>query len=214
MRPNPPMKISRSEKYILAKKLGVPLARPPSPNMRRVFREVCSISGCYGKHRARGLCHKHWQRFQKSSMYEIIKIARHGLSKTKEYKAWDRMKSRCYRTSHPHYRHYGGRGIKVCDKWLNDPVAFIHDMGSMPSPKHSLDRIDVNGDYSPDNCQWSTAKEQASNRRTTRRIIFRGQTKCLLDWARGLGMAKSTLWHRLYRDGWTVERTLTTPPTH
>lgn len=93
------------------------------------------------------------------------KFTTHGRTDTKEYLAWLSMKNRCLNDSHQNYKNYGGRGIKVCDKWRNDFDAFLKDMGEAPSKKHSIDRIDVNGNYEPKNCKWSTPGEQARNKR-------------------------------------------------
>jgi len=88
-----------------------------------------------------------------------------GSKETPEYRAWKNMKKRCYNTKDKYYQDYGGRGIKVCDRWLHSFENFLEDMGKRPSPKHSLDRIDYNGDYSPENCRWVTASEQIINQR-------------------------------------------------
>jgi hypothetical protein len=89
----------------------------------------------------------------------------HGLTKTKEFKAWDSMKQRCLNPKNPSYIHYGGRGITICDRWLLSFESFYVDMGLSPSINHSVDRIDVNGNYEPGNCKWSTAREQRLNQR-------------------------------------------------
>ena len=91
---------------------------------------------------------------------------RHGLRHTPEYTAWAGMKDRCYRRNSKFYFNYGGRGIKVCDRWLHSFESFIADMGSKPSPEHTIDRIDNDSNYEPNNCRWVTRSVNMSNRRT------------------------------------------------
>lgn len=90
---------------------------------------------------------------------------KHGLSKTDEYQVWSDIKRRCLRSSSHNYHQYGGRGIKVCQRWINSFECFIEDMGFRPSKKHSIDRIDVNGDYCKENCRWTTWDLQMLNKR-------------------------------------------------
>jgi hypothetical protein len=83
---------------------------------------------------------------------------------TPEYRAWRGMKTRCMNPKKQHYERYGGRGITVCERWISNYEFFLADMGRKPSPKHSLDRINNNGNYEPSNCRWATKKEQIANR--------------------------------------------------
>lgn len=130
-----------------------------------------------------------------------------------EYRTWNAMISRCYNVRYRQYKDYGGRGIKVCERWLESFENFYADMGPKPSPKHSLDRIDNDGDYCAENCRWATRIQQVRNSRHNHLISFGGETLCLSEWADRIGVHTSSLWSRL-KSGWTIERTLTTPKLH
>jgi hypothetical protein len=100
----------------------------------------------------------------------------HGLSYTPEYRAWQTMRLRCTVPDNPAYADYGGRGIKVCDRWMTSVEAFVSDMGPKPTPDHELDRYpDNNGDYEPGNCRWATRSENDRKRRSNRIIAFAGE---------------------------------------
>lgn len=119
------------------------------------------------------------------------KLAKHSMCKTPEHTAWTSMKCRCYAPKTVRYKDYGGRGITVCDRWRDSFNNFFEDMGKRPSPIHSLDRIDVNGNYEPTNCRWATQIEQSSNTRRNVFITHNGKTDTLSGWARTLGISSN-----------------------
>lgn len=143
----------------------------------------------------------------------LVANTTHGMSNTPEFRSWAHTLSRCYNTRVAKYPRYGGRGIQVCDRWRISFEAFFADMGPKPSPRHSIERIDNDGNYEPGNCVWATAPEQSRNKSNTVRLTFAGRTQCVAAWAEELGMRVTTLWGRLNR-GWSVERTLTEPVGH
>jgi hypothetical protein len=130
----------------------------------------------------------------------------HGMRKTPEYKAWAGMKARCFRPSAGHYPDYGGRGITVAPEWLNFET-FFRDMGPKPSPSHSLDRIDANGDYCAGNCRWATTAQQMRNKRNTVLVTYNGQRMPLIAAAELAGIKPATV-HARRRNGWPDNRLL------
>ena len=133
----------------------------------------------------------------------------HGMYRTPEYKAWQGMKDRCFNPNHKRYSDWGGRGITVCDRWLNFKN-FLADMGVKPTPKHSIDRIDNDGDYCPDNCRWATKAEQGNNRRSNRFITINDVTLTIVQWEKKMGFNKNIIWQRL-EDGWSEYDAVMTP---
>lgn len=133
----------------------------------------------------------------------------HGYAYRAEYRAWNGILNRCRCKGDVNYHRYGGRGIRVCKRWLKFEN-FIADMGDRPSAKHSIDRIDNNGNYEPSNCRWATMKEQGRNRSDNVNITYKGETKCVSAWAEERGMVMNTIRLRLQR-GWSVERAIETP---
>jgi hypothetical protein len=128
-----------------------------------------------------------------------------------EYIAWKAMKARCYDRKTIGYKNYGGRGIRVCEKWLNDYPAFLKDVGMKPTPEHSLDRIENDGDYEPGNCKWSTKVEQRrNNRQGVHPVTINGITKIICDWAKASGVPEEAISSRL-RHGWDPERAVYCP---
>lgn len=137
---------------------------------------------------------------------------KHGASfkgrMTPTYRIWVGMRQRCNNPSNCEYASYGKRGISVCARW-NDFSAFLSDMGERPRGR-SIDRINNDGDYELSNCRWVTPSEQARNTRRTKMLSFNGETMCMKDWARKIGLRPDTLWRRL-AGGWPVEEALTRP---
>ena len=135
----------------------------------------------------------------------------HGLTKTRIYRTWCRMKERCYRVKNNRYQNYGGRGIKVCDEWKNDFMSFYNwAMAHGYTDNLTIDRINVNGNYEPNNCRWITTKAQNNNRKSNRFLTFNNETHTVAEWAEKVNIPVSVIYHRLYRK-WSVEKALTTP---
>ncbi|RLI83493.1 MAG: hypothetical protein DRP01_09035 [Archaeoglobales archaeon] len=132
----------------------------------------------------------------------------HGLTGHKLYWVWDAMKRRCKNEAHRSYKNYGNRGISVCDEWRTDFQAFYDwAMASEYEEGLTIDRINNNGNYEPDNCQFITIAENNRNQRRTRNITHDGKTMCISEWARELNVPKATLWKKLNR-GWTIARVM------
>ena len=132
----------------------------------------------------------------------------HGMTNMPEYQAWRNVIGRTANPKAAGYCRYGGRGIKICKEWVESFTAFYEHVGPRPSPKHSLDRIDNNGNYEPGNVRWVTRKKQQQNLRTNFNITHNGETKCLREWARLSGVAKETIRRRILM-GWTTKKALT-----
>ncbi len=133
----------------------------------------------------------------------------HGMSKTRPYSIWGAMLERVRNKNKSVYKHYGGRGIKVCDKWLTFEC-FWDDMQHTYKEGYSIDRIDVDGDYCKENCKWSSQKEQGRNRRKNVLLTYKGKTQCVSQWEEELGFNNGTVYARLYL-GWDTQKALSTP---
>lgn len=134
----------------------------------------------------------------------------HGLSKDPAYRTWKTIKARCHNPNHKNFPDYGGRGIRVCDRWMSSPELFISDMGERPSLSHSIERIDPNGNYEPGNCTWATQREQMRNTRRSCVLTHQGMTKTVAEWAETTGLKESTVYHRIAA-GWSAEMAIGTP---
>lgn len=145
----------------------------------------------------------------------------HKLSQTDLYWVWAQIKSRCLRKTDKSYKNYGGRGISICNEWKNSFISFYNwsvqngytENKCTKSGRNilSIDRIDNDGDYCPQNCRWVNDKKQSRNRRSNRYFEYNNQKLCLSDWAKKMGMHEATLRTRLNK-GWSLERALNTPP--
>jgi len=133
---------------------------------------------------------------------------------TPEYRCWRDILRRCYDPGFKSYHNYGGRGVVMCNRWKDSFAAFFRDVGPRPSVKHSIDRIDNNGNYESANCRWATKSIQDNNRRTNHLITFNGVTKTLTQWAATLGIQPTTLYFRLTKLHWTLKKAMTTPKLH
>lgn len=136
------------------------------------------------------------------------------ICRTQEYRIYHQMKQRCLNPNDSAYKHYGGRGITICQRWLASYETFLKDMGPRPSKQYSVDRIDYNREYSPENCRWADRITQANNTRATSFLTLNGVTKCSTDWEaelyEKLGLTKQNIADRKHW-GWSDERILTTP---
>ena len=147
--------------------------------------------GCYKKHIA------HWKK--------------HGMYNSRIYRIWSLMKERCYNEKRKDYNNYGGRGIKVCNEWLDSSTFIDWSLNNGYEDDLTLDRIDNNGDYCPQNCRWITAKEQGANKRNNRFITHNDITKTITQWANDNGLSYYVLKKRIDVLGWSFERAITEP---
>lgn len=173
----------------------------------------CVIPGCDRKVTARGWCPLHYKRWRRHG--DPLRTCRsggqtHGRSRTPEYAAWIHMLDRCYNASNPGYSNYGGRGIRVCDRWITSFANFLSDLGERPSANHMLDRIDNDGNYTPSNCRWATPRVQGNNKRNNRLITYGDKTLTLSQWTAELHLPRGLIDSRL-RAGWSISEALTVP---
>lgn len=159
----------------------------------------CSVASCY---RRNGFC-KGW---------EISKVgtSTHHETKTRLHKIWESMHYRCENPNHKYYANYGGRGIRVCNEW-NEYVPF-RDWAIKTGYNDNLtiDRVEVNGNYNPENCRWATIREQQNNKRSNHLAQFNGISHTISEWSEIVGIKKTTIKERL-NAGWPIEKVLTEP---
>jgi hypothetical protein len=175
----------------------------------------CKVDGCVRDVESRGWCELHARRFRTTGSVGQVETLRekHGHTKkglhSREYSTWHSMIQRCTNPRTTGYSHYGGRGISVCTRWRESFNSFLEDMGKRPAG-HSLERIDVNGNYEPSNCRWATSVDQGRNKRDNRNLTINGITRTVSDWARESGIKRITIQARL-RKGWDAHSAVFTP---
>lgn len=174
----------------------------------RAKKRVCKFPLCGEPSRTWGYCVKHYSRAKRHGHANPTAQAWHGRCGTPEHISWRAMRRRCLDPNDKNYSLYGGRGVSISEEWVGDFLAFYRDMGPKPTNKHSLDRIDVNGNYCKENCRWATQFQQTQNTRRNNMIQFRGETLCLREWSRRLDIPAMRIYRRVTLRGWTLDDVL------
>ena len=185
----------------------------------------CKAQGCDQRSRMHGYCIKHFKRLQRNGSPEVVLLAKRSnidaakevarasrvtVERLAEYRAWGSMRDRCANPKNKSFHNYGGRGISVCEQWQASFDAFMADMGPRPSPHHSIDRIDNDGNYTPENCRWTTQGQQMNNVRHNRNISIDGVSRSVAEWCRHHNISRSTFDARVRR-GEAAESALSRP---
>jgi len=144
----------------------------------------------------------------KSTQCKACKARKHGGYGSREYNTWESMKQRCFNSNSDSFKGYGGRGIRVCSRWM-EFANFFEDMGPRPKGRE-IDRIDNDGNYEPGNCRWATKRQQNRNKRPCHYIAIEGVTRCVTEWAEIVGIHRSTIFNRLSH-GWDPEKAVLLP---
>lgn len=179
------------------------------------MQKACSIDGCHNKAKTKHLCTMHYARMRSHGNVGSVEMHRTGLAKqySSEHYSYNAMKIRCLCKSHKQYKDYGGRGIKICARWSDKLTGFenfLKDMGKRPNGC-TLDRIDVNGDYCPENCRWATRKEQSRNQRNNTSVTYDGRQYTISELAQKNNLSPSVLYNRIMKYNWNLEHAVSTP---
>lgn len=169
--------------------------------------KTCKVAGCDRTDiHGQKMCAKHYARWKRHGHTKATRADHQGWFKMPEYRVYRNLIARCYYKKNTEYHRYGGRGIKVCDRWLEKPWGFrnfLEDMGKRPDGEYkngkalySIDRINVDGDYTPENCRWVTTKEQSRNVTYNKWYTYKGKTQILKDWATEYNIPYTTLRNR------------------
>lgn len=173
---------------------------------RRIYWDC--ICDCGGHITLEASALRRTDRFHSCGCYARLMVSKanstHRLTGTRVYRSWSSARQRCNNPSDTNYKNYGGRGITMCERW-NKFENFLADMGYPPSENHTIERIDVNGNYEPENCRWDTPVEQARNRRSSKYYEFSGKKMILKEWSEYLNVKEMTLKYRL-KNGWPIEK--------
>jgi hypothetical protein len=177
------------------------------PNKNGRMRWLCQCD-CGQTTEARGE-HLKNLRIRSCGCLDMERMTTHGLSRTIEYKTWQKIRLRCQNPKDPSYQYYGARGIKVCERWDKSFEAFYQDMGPKPEGKYSIDRYpDNNGNYEPGNCRWATDNEQIYNRRNTLLATIEGVTKPVKKWCEELSVVSYQTVRMRIKAGWNPEHAI------
>lgn len=153
-----------------------------------------------------------WQ--QECRLNKDIKNKKHGMSDTKIFKRWHHIKERCNNPHNKAYKYYGGRGIKMCDEWNTNFINFYDwSINNGYQDNLTIDRIDVNGDYCPENCRWTTIKEQNTNKTNNIWVEINGKKDLITNWCKIYNINRSAVYKRIKR-GWNIQQAITTPVIH
>lgn len=142
------------------------------------------------------------------------RLTKHGMSRTRIHQEWLEIKQRCLNSNCKDYKDYGERGISICDRWRNSFEAFYEDVSNLPhfgEEGYTLNRIDNNGNYEPQNIEWANNIAQQNNKRNNHLITYNGKTQTIAQWARELNIPYSRLCQRINKSGWSIEKALTSP---
>jgi len=201
------LKVKEGDRYIRFTILKeVQTKEYPNGSSHRMFECMCDC----GNSRIIGLASLRSGATQSCGCLRDELVTTHGMSDTRQYNIWDSMLQRVTNPKNDRYKDYGGRGITVCKNWLNFEC-FWEDMAEGYSDELTIDRRDNTKGYCKENCQWSDRKTQQRNRRSNHIIKFRGEEKCIAEWAEDIGMGYTTLCARIHILGWSAEKSLTTP---